>query len=183
LVPTFHDASQVEQLNRLWKIVPDEQPPVDRSLKGRLRGFIWRVIGPTLDAQQRFNATLVDHVNRNTGAQARAEKATVALVEAARREVEALVRFEWLLLQFLQTITGYVDTKDRSDGGPELREQMALIQQRLAMVERQLSRGFEQPHPAAVPQAGTATPPLAFTGIGSVVYLGFEDRWAQWRHP
>ena len=177
LAPIFHDASQVEQLNRLWKIVPDEQPPVDRSLKGRLRGFIWRVLGPTLDAQQRFNATLVDHVNRNTGAQARAEQATVALVEAARREVEALVRFEWLLLQFLQTITGYVDTKDRSGGGPELREQMALIQQRLAMVERQLSRGFEQPHPAAVAQAGTATPPSAFTGIGSVVYLGFEDRF------
>src|SRR5580765_3220152 len=168
--PAFHDASQLEQLNLGWKIV---HPPVDRSFKGRLRQLIWRVVAPALDAQQRFNAVLVDHVNRNAAAHDRAAQAAAALVEAARREVEAFVRFEWLLLQFLQTITGYVDTKDRSGGGPELREQMALIQQRLAMVERQLSRGFEQPHPAALPQAGTATPPSAFTGIGSVMYLGF----------
>ena len=55
-----------------------------------------------------------------------------------------LVRFEWLLLQFLQTVTAYVDTKDRSAGGPELRDQIGLIQQRLVMVERELSRGIER---------------------------------------
>src|SRR5437016_5171371 len=37
--PVFHDASQVERLNRGWKIVPEGAPAVDRSLKGRLRGF------------------------------------------------------------------------------------------------------------------------------------------------
>jgi SAM-dependent methyltransferase len=174
--PAFSDATQVERLNLGWRIV---QPAVDRSLKGRLRSFIWRVAGPALDAQERFNAVVVDHVNRNTAAHDRAAQAAVALVEAARREIEALDRFKWLLLQFLQTITGYVDTKDRSGGGPELREQMALVQQRLAMVERELTRGIERRDaPGAAPTGRTTGQlPSVFAGLGSVVYLGFEDRF------
>jgi SAM-dependent methyltransferase len=173
--PAFHDASQLEQLNLGWRIV---RPPVDRSFKGRVRQFIWRVVGPALDAQQRFNAVLVDHVNRNAAAHDRAAQAAAALVEAARREVDAHVRFAWLLLQFLQTITGYVDTKDRSGGGPELREQMALVQQRLAMVERELTRGIERFDAPAAHAAGTiAQPPSVFTDLGSVMYLGFENRF------
>lgn len=173
--PAFHDGSQLEQLNLAWRIV---QPPVDRSFKGRLRQFICRAVGPALDAQQRFNAVLVDHVNRNAAAHDRAAQAAAALVEAARREVEAHVRFESLLLQFLQTITGYVDTKDRSGGGPELREQMALVQQRLAMVERELMRGTARyTAPGAGAAGTTAQSPSVFTDLGSAVYLGFEDRF------
>ena len=157
--------------------MPDEGQALDRSLKGRLRGFIWRVLGPTLDAQQRFNAAVVDHANRNVAAQVKAEQAAAALVEAARREMVALDRFEWLLLLFLQTITGYVDTKDRSGGGPEIRERLALVQQRLAMVERQLSRGIERPHTPGVAQTEAAPLPSAFADLRSVVYLGFEDRF------
>jgi 2-polyprenyl-3-methyl-5-hydroxy-6-metoxy-1,4-benzoquinol methylase len=175
-LPAFHDASQVERLNLGWEIV---QPVVDRSFKGRLRGFIWRVVGPALDGQQRFNAAVVDHVNRNAAAHDRAAQAAAALVEAARREIEALDRVEWLLLQFLQTITGYVDTKDRSGGGAELREQMALVQQRLAMVERELTRGIERREAPGAAPAGRPIGqlPSVFTGLGSTVYLGFEDRF------
>jgi len=170
--PVFHDVSQVERLNHGWKILPDAGP-IDRSFKGRLRRFIWRVVAPALDAQQRFNAAVVEHVNRNVLAREEAARATAALVDAARRELEAVVRFEWLLLQFLQTVTAYVDTKDRSAGGPELRDQLGLIQQRLMMVERDFSRGIERRQaPAATP---TASAP--FTDLGSVVYLGFEDRF------
>ena len=175
--PVFHDASLVERLNLGWKIAPE--PAIDRSFKGRLRGFVWHVVGPALDAQQRFNAVVVDHLNRNAVAHDRAEHAAAALVEAARHEIDALDRFEWLLLQFLQTITGYVDTKDRSGGGPELREQMALVQQRVAMVERELTRGIDRQDPrAAVHDARTtAQLPPVFTDLGSVVYVGFEDRF------
>jgi len=51
-----------------------------------------------------------------------------------RRDFEALVRFESLLVQYLQRITIYVDTRDRSLGTPDLRERMA-------------------PRPAAMPRA------------------------------
>jgi SAM-dependent methyltransferase len=171
--PVFHDASQVELLNRGWRIVPEEGPSFDRSLKGRLRRFIWRVVGPPLDTQQRFNAAIVDHINRNTAAQAHADQAAAALIAAARREIEVLIRFEWLLLQFLQTITGYVDTKDRSAGGPEIREQIALIQQRLMMVERELGRGMERA-PRTAPSTAAPEPS---TELDSALYLGFEDRF------
>jgi 2-polyprenyl-3-methyl-5-hydroxy-6-metoxy-1,4-benzoquinol methylase len=177
--PAFHDHSQVEPLNLGWRILPQGEPAADRSFRGRFRGFIWRVVGPALEAQQRFNAVVVDHVNRNAAAQDRAAHAAVALVEAARREIEALDRFRWLLLQFLQTITGYVDTKDRSGGGPELREQLALVQQRLAMVERELTRRIERRDATGAPHAErtTAQLPPVFTDLASVVYLGFEDRF------
>ena len=52
-------------INLAWKILPGGPPPIDRSLKGRLRGFIWRLTGPPIDAQQLFNGEIVDHINRN----------------------------------------------------------------------------------------------------------------------
>jgi SAM-dependent methyltransferase len=171
--PVFHDRSQVERLNHGWKILPDVGPLIDRSLKGRLRGFIWLMLGPTLDAQQRFNAALVDHVNRNVAVHEEAAGAAAALVDTLRRELEDRARFDSLLLQFLQTVTAYVDTKDRSGGGPELRDQIGLVRQRLVMVERELSRAIERP--AAAAAASTDAAP--FTDLGSVVYLGFEDRF------
>lgn len=171
--PGFHDASQVERLNQGWKILPEGAPEADRSLRGRLRGFIWRTLALVFDAQQQFNASVVDHINRNVAAQEQATQASAALVDAARRELEAIAQFEWLLLQFLQTITGYVDTKDRREGRAELREQVALVQQRLVMVERELAREAE-PRPLA--PTGEA-PPAVFSDLGSAVYLGFEDRF------
>ena len=79
-------------------------------------------------------------------------------------------RFEWLLLQFLQTVTAYVDTKDRSEGGPELREQLALIQQRLVMVEREMTRrssGTDSSRPEHVrPRRRPARPASVFADLG-----------------
>jgi len=172
-LPVFHDGAQVERLNQGWKILPEAGPRVDRSLRGRVRGFIWRVLAPTLEAQERFNAALVDHINRNVSAHQEAARAAAALVDTARRELEAVVRFEWLLLQLLQTVTAYVDTKDRSAGGPELRDRVGLIQQRLVMVERELSRGIA-PRPAP---GAASTAPGPFADLASAVYLGFEDRF------
>jgi O-antigen chain-terminating methyltransferase len=71
---------------------------------------------------------------------------------------------------------------------------MAFIQQRLAMLERELSRGIERgpqrspqrggraedperPQSTGATEARASTLPSVFTGLGSVVYLGFEDRF------
>ena len=66
------------------------------------------------------------------------------LLERSDRETEAIVRFESRLVQYLQTITGYIDTRDRSVGGSELRERLALTEQRLLALKRE----FESPTPA-----------------------------------
>src|SRR5581483_1758146 len=67
--PPPFDSAQLGLVNRSWDILPSGAPPIDRSLKGRLRGFIWRIVGGPLETQKQFNAALVDHLNRNTTAQ------------------------------------------------------------------------------------------------------------------
>ena len=174
LLPRLFDVSQVERLNLGWKTQPEGGPAVDGSLKGRLRGFIWRFLAPTFEAQERFNAAIVDHLNRSVTAHEQAERAAAALVDATRREMQAVVRFEWLLLQFLQTITAYVDTKDRSAGGNEVRERVDLIHERLATVEHELTRAVERRAGAGSVMAADPSP---FADLASAKYLAFEDRF------
>jgi SAM-dependent methyltransferase len=116
-VPSPPDGSRLADLNQQWQTRHEPPPASDRSIKGRLRTFVWRLIGPSLEAQQTFNATLVDHLNRNAGPLEAAQRAISDLVALVRARQEARGRFEAHLIQYLQTITWYVDTKDRSTGG------------------------------------------------------------------
>ncbi len=115
--PPAYDETQITPLNRSWDILPEGEPALDRSLKGRLRGFIWRVIGPPLITQKAFNAALVDHLNRNVSAHREAERAITTTVALIRQQTDALMRFQSTLLALLQSVTLYVDTRDRSVGG------------------------------------------------------------------
>lgn len=115
--PPAFDETQVTPINQTWNILPDGPPVIDQSLKGRLRGFIWRLIGPPLSTQQAFNAAVVDHVNRNVAMQretGRAIASTLALIEG---QTQSIMHFQASLLSLLQSFTLYVDTKDRHVGG------------------------------------------------------------------
>jgi O-antigen chain-terminating methyltransferase len=114
--PAAADASRLADLNTSWNLLAGGAPAIDRSLKGRLRGFIWRLVAPLFDAQTRFNSTLVEHVNRQAAADAETRAHAVRLAEVAAREAEALRHVQARLIQYLQTVTAYVDTKDRSTG-------------------------------------------------------------------
>jgi SAM-dependent methyltransferase len=173
--PRRYDDGRVTPINLAWPILAGGPPRVDRSLKGRLRGFIWRLVGPPLEAQQRFNAELVDHINRNVAAHQEAQQATARLVEVARSEFEALARFESLLVQYLQTITIYVDTKDRYAGSSELRERLGLAEQRILALKREVE-GRENTIPAA-PDREPSTAGAFSANVDSLTYLGFEDRF------
>ncbi|MGE5838145.1 MAG: methyltransferase domain-containing protein [Acidobacteriota bacterium] len=115
--PPPYDHAKLADVNASWDILPAGPPPIDRSLKGRLRGFIWRLVGPSLDRQKQFNATLVDHLNRNVAAHREAQKAITTAIEVIRKQADGLAQFEAHLIQYLQTVTLYVDTKDRAVGG------------------------------------------------------------------
>ena len=172
--PRPFDDSRVPDLNAAWDILPHGGPAIDRSLTGRLRGFIWRLIGPPLEAQRQFNAVLVDHVNRNAAAEREWPRTIAALLEAAGREFADLARFESLLVQYLQTITVYVDSKDRSLGGPELGQRLAMTEQRMLALKRELERMGGAP-PAGAAPSGSAE---LFSGaVDSLTYVGFEDRF------
>jgi SAM-dependent methyltransferase len=115
--PPPYDESKLTAINEAWDILPSGAPPIDTTVKGRLRGFIWRLVGPSLDRQKQFNAALVDHLNRNAAAHREAQKAIATAIEVIRQQAEGLAQFETHLIQYLQTITLYVDTKDRAVGG------------------------------------------------------------------
>ena len=183
--PPRYDDRNVTPLNQAWDILPGGPPPIDRSLKGRLRGFVWRLLGPPIETQRRFNAALVDHVNRNLAAHQEAQQAIDAVLEVARREFDALVRFESLLIQYLQTITLYVDSKDRSGGGHDLRERVALAEQRVLALKREMDsaqaragRAAPASGPAGQTRSERAEPTGVFgANVDSLTYVGFEDRF------
>ena len=172
--PSPYNEARLPDLNASWEILPGGAPAMDGSLKGRLRRFVWRLIGPSLETQQRFNAALVEHLNRNVAAHRETSRSVAGLIEILDRELRALVRFESLLVQYLQTITVYVDSKDRSVGGGEIKQRLALTEQRLLALKRDL----EQPHrPAAAPSpAERVVGPFAGS-VDSVTYLAFEDEF------
>ena len=107
----------ISRLNGHWNILPDGEPVIDGSLKGRLRGLIWRLIGPPLAIQKAFNAALVDHVNRNVAAHRESERAIATTIELIRQQTDAQVQFQASLIALLQSLTLYVDTRDRQVGG------------------------------------------------------------------
>ncbi len=116
--PAAYDEQQITPLNEAWNILP--APPAGSGLSGRLTGFIWRTVAPYFQRQLTFNSRLVDHINRNVAAHresARAAESTIALL---REQMAAFAEFHSRLLQFLQQITGYVDTKDRDSAGGAL---------------------------------------------------------------
>jgi SAM-dependent methyltransferase len=118
--PPLPDVSSLANVSRLWDIAPTPPPPADRSLKGRLRTFVWRMIGPPLEAQRSFNGSVAEHATRAATALSATHAVLEELLAALRAQGDARVRFESHLIQYLQTITWYVDTRDRSAGGEAL---------------------------------------------------------------
>ena len=170
------DRARLDDLNQRWNILPGGAPPVDRSLRGRLAGFVWRLIGPAIQAQVEFNSTVVDHLNRTADGRERRTETAVRLRDALQTELQALARFQSLLLQYLQTVTAYVDTKDRGLGAGEFRERLAIAEQRIAAMKREVDRVADGG--AASGRASDAPTAAVFTRpVDSVTYLGFEDRY------
>jgi SAM-dependent methyltransferase len=115
--PPAYDETQLGALNEAWNILPAGAPAIDRSLGGRLRGAIWRLVGPALETQVRFNSALVDHLNRNVAAHREAERSLAGALAVLRHHLEHVVHFQSHLVRYLQTVTLYVDTRDRAAAG------------------------------------------------------------------
>ena len=165
-----YDPSLLPRVNEHWRILPETSAaprPRGGAIATRLRAFIWRIVGPPLDRQQQFNAALVEHLNRNVAAHDHAAEAATEAREAIAADRATRARFHAALIAYLQTITEYVDSKDRALGGPELREQIVLASERAMAASRELSR---LQTPGSGPQVAAGTGP-AFS------YVGFEDRF------
>jgi O-antigen chain-terminating methyltransferase len=170
--PSAPDRSRLAAINDRSQILPAGSPEVDRSMKGRLAGFVWRLVGPPLQRQAEFNAAVTDHLNRTAETHDALAGAAVRFREAVQAELQAIDRFHSLLLQYLQTVTAYVDTKDRSLGGPEIRNRLGMAEQRLQAIKREL----ERPEGGS-PQRDAGTPAAFERPVDSATYVGFEDRF------
>jgi SAM-dependent methyltransferase len=110
--PPEFDESQLASLNQRWPIL-QARPESSGGWMRRLRTHVWAMVGPLFERQQDFNATIVDHVNRNAALHREGARALAASLDICRDELARLAQFESKLVQYAQTITAYVDTKDR----------------------------------------------------------------------
>jgi hypothetical protein len=112
--PPVPDEQQVTPLNTLWQI--DTQVPA----RGWRRGFVAgvrRAVAPLFEQQQAFNSAMVDHVNRNVQVSRQTRESIASTLTVLRDTTADLIRFQSLLVLFLQQITPYVDTRDRDVAG------------------------------------------------------------------
>jgi SAM-dependent methyltransferase len=113
--PVAYDESQLPALNDRWGILAADPVSGLRGWRRRAARLVWGLVGPALQRQQAFNATLVDHLNRNVEVHRATRAAIEATLGAVRGEMEKLETFHTRLILYLQTLTLFVDTKDRSE--------------------------------------------------------------------
>ena len=114
---TAFDDRQLEALNESWRLLPDETIDLGTGWRRRLHGLVWRLIGPILQRQQRFNGLLVEHLNRKARVAGENRASVAAFAVALDRRLDALADFQQQLVRYLQQITLYVDTRDRCEAG------------------------------------------------------------------
>ena len=112
--PPGPDERQITPLNTLWKI---DVPRSGGGWRGRFVAAVRRSVAPLFEQQQAFNAAVVDHINRNVPPARETRAAIASTLTVLHDTLAELVRFQSLLVVFLQEITPYVDTRDRDVAG------------------------------------------------------------------
>lgn len=114
--PPDYNEQQLGPLNQRWDLLA-LAPETTDGWRNRLRGFIWRTVAPLFERQQAFNVALVEHMNRNISMHHEVTRTVTSTLAVLREEIEALITFESRLVQYVQEVTPYVDTKDREVAG------------------------------------------------------------------
>src|SRR5204863_2827886 len=89
-------------------------------------------------------------LNRTAAAHDESVEAAARLRSAVQAELQTVARVHSLLVQYVQTVTAYVDTKDRSIGGTEIRDRVGRLEQRVQAIKRDLE---QRPGGAAAPES------------------------------
>ena len=113
--PPLPDERQITPLNTLWKI--DQPASTRRGLRGRFATAVRRVVAPLFEQQQAFNSAIVDHLNLNVPIARQTRESIATTLVLLHDTMADLVRFQSLLVIYLQQITPYVDTRDRDVAG------------------------------------------------------------------
>jgi 2-polyprenyl-3-methyl-5-hydroxy-6-metoxy-1,4-benzoquinol methylase len=179
--PPRYDEEKLHNLNVKWDILPDGSVKRPDGLKGPMFDAVWPVLEPILKQQREFNSDLVNHLNRNIEAHRQANHALSVIVPGLREGFNGLCLFEHLTVHFLQTITPFVDTRQREvrEAVDELRNVAEVAQRAAAMARREIERLNE----TGVQVSATTTSALSVASLSSSTttdafkYVGFEDRF------
>ena len=115
--PRAFDQRRLHAVNEAWRIAPDAGRFAGTGWKRRLRAWAWGLVGPVVERQQHFNGLLVDHLNRTAPAAAEGQQALATTLAALGEYAAALEAFQSRLVQYVQRITPFVDTKDHAVAG------------------------------------------------------------------
>ena len=129
--PAAFDDRQIHPLNKSWRLVPETDVDLGSGWRRRLRGLVWDLVGPILQRQERFNAVLVEHINHNHPGTSAGRTSVSGVIAALDTHLHALAAFHGRLIQYVQQVTLYVDTKDRHEIG-RLRHELSQVRQSLA---------------------------------------------------
>jgi hypothetical protein len=112
--PPLPDEAQVSRINDHWEILRAKPTPPESPAGWREKaaGFVWELIEPIFARQQEFNSALVDHLNRNIQPQRETVKSIETTIALLRDQLTALATFHSTLMQYLQRITPFVNSKD-----------------------------------------------------------------------
>jgi 2-polyprenyl-3-methyl-5-hydroxy-6-metoxy-1,4-benzoquinol methylase len=172
--PPAYDETLLPKINESWPILSKDSLP--KALTSDPVGAVWPTLGPMFERQMAFNAAVVEHLNRNAVAHREAHVAMERALPALRAGFDALVTFESLLIQFLQTITPLADTHYREidDALKQLRSVTDVAQRTAMQTKREVERN------AGVTSATSATGAAGASSVpdaGAFQYVGFEDRF------
>ncbi len=189
---TAFDRALVRAIELPGGVPPPETmaPPLPAGLRGRWLRGVDRWLAPFFDRQQALNRRVADALD--------------GLIARERDRQASFERFQAALIVFLQQITAFVDTKDRSVAAgtaarldaqqqtigalPDLRAEVGVLQRATQMLTRELkahsqqsevsSQQSEAPsarHPA--PSTRSQPPVTSHQPLDDYKYVGFEDRF------
>jgi O-antigen chain-terminating methyltransferase len=174
--PPPYDERKLPDINQAWPILPAGAPPRPSGWRGAVYDTVWPLIAPLFERQAAFNAAVVEHLNRNAGHHRDMHAVLATALSVAHEAGAALVRFESLLVQFLQQITPLADAHYREidDALAQLQTVTSVAQRTAMSAQREIERrGLAASAPGARP---TAAPPEP-ADTQAVTYVGFEDRF------
>jgi SAM-dependent methyltransferase len=109
--PPPPDETQVTPFNSRWEILR-AKPSDGTGWRARLGRIVWTLVEPIFAEQQAFNSLVVDHLNRNIHPQREVAKSIASTISALQQQVEQICAFHSVLMQYLQRITPFVNSKD-----------------------------------------------------------------------
>jgi O-antigen chain-terminating methyltransferase len=132
------EREQLARLNEAWKVGLGDPPP-GRGLRTRLARVVWSLVAPAFERQQAFNSILVQHLNRTAEREETVVERTAEALSAIRGYGDALATFHSHLILYLQQVTLYVDTKDRTAAG----SLMAIYEPAIEAVTDEIRKRWE----------------------------------------